>query len=108
LRIFREAASHGIIVSQSSIRANHDQRTTALKASSHRGGRKLSLFFVARPLDEGQAVAPGRHRGEFNRVAKNYYSGGIVAEETATDAHTCKVQVHHDPEHLSAIQLPLR
>jgi putative CocE/NonD family hydrolase len=39
---------------------------------------------------------------------KNYCSGGIVAEETAKDAHTCKVRVHHDPEHPSAIQLPLR
>jgi hypothetical protein len=39
---------------------------------------------------------------------KNYCSGGIVAEETAKDAHTCNVQVYHDAEHPSAIQLPLR
>jgi hypothetical protein len=39
---------------------------------------------------------------------KNYCSGGIVAEETVKDAHTCNVQVYHDAEHASAIQLPLR
>jgi uncharacterized protein len=39
---------------------------------------------------------------------KNYCSGGIVAEETAKDAHTCNVQVYHDAEHPSVIQLPLR
>jgi putative CocE/NonD family hydrolase len=39
---------------------------------------------------------------------KNYCSGGIVSEETAKDAHTCSVQVYHDAEHPSAIQLPLR
>ena len=39
---------------------------------------------------------------------KNYCSGGIVAEETAKDTRTCNVQVYHDAEHPSAIQLPLR
>jgi predicted acyl esterase len=39
---------------------------------------------------------------------KNYCSGGIVAEETAKDAHTCNVQVYHDTAHPSGIQLPLR
>jgi len=39
---------------------------------------------------------------------KNYCSGGVVAEETAQDAHTCHVQVYHDAQHASSIQLPLR
>jgi len=39
---------------------------------------------------------------------KNYCSGGVVAEETAKDARTCNVQLYHDAEHASAIQLPLR
>jgi hypothetical protein len=39
---------------------------------------------------------------------KNYCSGGVVAEETAKDAHTCHVQVYHDAQHASSIQLPLR
>lgn len=39
---------------------------------------------------------------------KNYCSGGIVADETAKEAPTCHVQVYHDAEHASTIQLPLR
>ena len=39
---------------------------------------------------------------------KNYCSGGVVADETAKDARTCNIQVYHDAEHASAIQLPLR
>jgi hypothetical protein len=41
-------------------------------------------------------------------LQKNYCSGGVVAEETAKDARTCHVQVYHDTEHSSTIQLPLR
>lgn len=39
---------------------------------------------------------------------KNYCSGGVVAEETAKDARTCHVQIYHDAEHASVIQLPVR
>ena len=39
---------------------------------------------------------------------KNHCSGGVVVEETAKDARTCHVQIYHDPEHPSAVQLPLR
>ena len=39
---------------------------------------------------------------------KNYNSGGAVADETAKDAKTCHVKIHHDAAHASAIYLPLR
>jgi predicted acyl esterase len=39
---------------------------------------------------------------------KNYGSGGVVADETARDAHTCHVSIHHNAQHPSAIQLPIR
>ena len=39
---------------------------------------------------------------------KNYCSSGVVAEETAKDARTCHVQIYHDAEHTSVIQLPVR
>jgi predicted acyl esterase len=39
---------------------------------------------------------------------KNYCSGGVIADETAKDARTCNIQVYHDVQHPSAIQLPLR
>jgi predicted acyl esterase len=39
---------------------------------------------------------------------KNYCSGGVVANETAKDARTAHVKVHHDATHASTLQLPLR
>jgi predicted acyl esterase len=41
-------------------------------------------------------------------VQKNYNSGGVVADETAKDARTAHIQIHHDATHASMIQLPLR
>jgi len=65
-------------------------------------------LFVARKLMKGsrlRLVVTG-----VNSIfwQKNYCSGGVVAEETAKDARTCHVQIHHDAEHPSAIELPLR
>ena len=39
---------------------------------------------------------------------KNNCSGGVVADETVKGARTCHVQVYHDAQHASAIQLLLR
>ena len=38
---------------------------------------------------------------------KNYNSGGVVAKETAKDARTAHVQLLHDAEHPSALELPV-
>jgi putative CocE/NonD family hydrolase len=65
-------------------------------------------LFVARRLMKGSRLrllvsAP-------NSIAwqKNYNSGGVVSDETAKDARTAHIQVHHDATHASTIQLPLR
>ena len=65
-------------------------------------------LFVARRLMKGsrlRLVVTG-----INSILwqKNYCSGGDVAAETAKDAHTCHVQLYHDAQHASAVQLPLR
>jgi hypothetical protein len=65
-------------------------------------------LFVARRLMKGSRLRLVVTAVNSILWQKNYCSGGIVAEETAKDARTCKVRVHHDPEHPSAIQLPLR
>jgi uncharacterized protein len=65
-------------------------------------------LFVARRLMKGSRLRLVVTAVNSILWQKNYCSGGIVAEETATDAHTCNVQVYHDAEHPSAIQLPLR
>jgi len=38
---------------------------------------------------------------------KNYNSGGVVARETAKDARTAHIQLLHDAEHPSALELPV-
>ena len=65
-------------------------------------------LFVARRLMKGSRLRLVLTAVNSIVWQKNYCSGGIVAEETAKDAHTCNVQVYHDAEHPSAIQLPLR
>ena len=40
-------------------------------------------------------------------LEKNYNSGGVVADETATDAQTAKVTLYHDAEHPSYLELPI-
>ena len=65
-------------------------------------------LFVARKLMKGSRLRLVVTAVNSIFWQKNYCSGGVVAEETAKDAHTCHVQVYHDAEHASAIQLPLR
>jgi len=65
-------------------------------------------LFVARRLMKGSRLRLVVTAVNSIMWQKNYCSGGIVAEETAKDAHTCNVQIYHDAEHPSAIQLSLR
>jgi putative CocE/NonD family hydrolase len=65
-------------------------------------------LFVARRLMKGSRLRLVVTAVNSILWQKNYCSGGIVAEETAKEAHPCNVQVYHNAEHPSAIQLPLR
>jgi hypothetical protein len=65
-------------------------------------------LFVARRLMKGSRLRLVVTAVNSILWQKNYCSAEVVAEETAKDAHTCNVQVYHDAEHPSAIQLPLR
>jgi uncharacterized protein len=65
-------------------------------------------LFVARRLMKGSRLRLVVTAVNSIAWQKNYCSGGVVADETAKDAHTCHVQIYHDAQHSSAIQLPLR
>ncbi len=65
-------------------------------------------LFVARRLMKGSRLRLVVTAVNSILWQKNYSSDGVVADETARDARTCHVQVYHDAEHASAIQLPLR
>ena len=65
-------------------------------------------LFVARRLTKGSRLRLVVTAVNSISWQKNYCSGGVVAEETAKDARTCHVQIYHDAQHASAVQLPLR
>ena len=62
-------------------------------------------LFVARQLMKGSRLRLVISSPNSILWQKNYNSGGVVADETAKDARTAHVNVYHDPEHASAIQL---
>jgi uncharacterized protein len=65
-------------------------------------------LFVARRLMKGSRLRLVVSSPNSILWQKNYCSGGVVADETAKEARTCNIQVYHDAQHASAIQLPLR
>ncbi len=65
-------------------------------------------LFVARKMMKGSRLRLVVTAVNSIFWQKNYCSGGVVADETAKDARTCHVQIHHDAQHASSIQLPLR
>jgi putative CocE/NonD family hydrolase len=65
-------------------------------------------LFVARTLMKGSRLRLVVTAVNSIFWQKNYCSGGVVAEETAKDARTCRVHIYHDAQHASAIDLPLR
>ena len=65
-------------------------------------------LFIARKLMKGSRLRLVVSSPNSIFWQKNYCSGGVVADETARDARTCHVHVHHDAQHASAIQFPLR
>jgi uncharacterized protein len=62
-------------------------------------------LFVARQLMKGSRLRLVISSPNSIFWQKNYNSGGVVADETARDARTAHVNVYHDHEHASAIQL---
>jgi uncharacterized protein len=64
-------------------------------------------LFVARKLMKGSRLRLVISAVNSIFAEKNYNSGGVVAEESAKDARTAHIQVHHDAAHPSVLQLPM-
>ena len=65
-------------------------------------------LFIARRMAKGSRLRLVVSAPNSIYFEKNYNSGGVVANESAKDARTAHVQIYHDAEHASSIQLPLR
>lgn len=65
-------------------------------------------LFVARKLMKGSRLRLVVTAPNSIYFEKNYNSGGVVAEETAKDAHTAHIKVLHDAQHASVLDVPLQ
>ena len=65
-------------------------------------------LFVARRLMKGSRLRLVVYSPNSIFWQKNYNSGGVVADETAKDAHTAHIKIYHDAQRPSSIDLPWR
>src|SRR5205807_3367520 len=63
-------------------------------------------LFVARRLSKGSRLRLIVTSPNSIFFEKNYDSGGVVADETASNARTAHIRVLHDAQHASALDLP--
>ena len=64
-------------------------------------------LFVARRIAKGSRFRLVVTSPNSIFLQKNYNSGSVVANETASDAQTAHVRVLHDGEHLSVLDIPV-
>ena len=63
--------------------------------------------FFSRRIAKGSRLRLVLNSPNTIYLEKNYNSGGVVAEETAKDAHTAHITVFHDAAHPSHLELPV-
>jgi putative CocE/NonD family hydrolase len=66
-----------------------------------------NFTFFSRRIAKGSRLRLFVHCPNTPGTEKNYNSGGVVALETGKDAKTAHVTLVHDPEHQSALELPI-
>lgn len=99
-----------IPLAEDTLRARY--RDSLAKATLVEPGRVVryrfdSFNFCARRLQEGSRLRLVVTCPNTIHMQKNYNSGGVVADETAADARTATVRIHHDAERPSRLVLPL-
>jgi hypothetical protein len=65
-----------------------------------------NFTFFSRRVEKGSRLRLVVHSLNSPSIEKNYNSGGVVAKETAKDARTAHIQLLHDAEHASVLELP--
>jgi putative CocE/NonD family hydrolase len=66
-----------------------------------------NFTFFSRRVAKGSRVRLVVRSINSTGAEKNYNSGGVVAAETGKDAKTAHVALVHDPQHPSALELPI-
>jgi putative CocE/NonD family hydrolase len=65
-----------------------------------------NFLFFSRLVAKGSRLRLVVHSLNSPSVGKNYNSGGVVTKETGKDARAAHIQLLHDGEHPSALELP--
>lgn len=63
--------------------------------------------FMSRRVKQGSRIRLVIQSPNTIQLEKNYNSGGAVAWETAKDARTAHLKLHHDPDRWSLLELPI-
>ncbi len=63
--------------------------------------------WFSRRIGKGSRIRIVLDSPNSRSLEKNYNSGGVIADETAKDARTAHINVYHDAEHASFLELPV-
>ncbi|MCI0606079.1 hypothetical protein L0156_24085, partial [bacterium] len=66
-----------------------------------------SFPFISRKIAKGSRIRLLIRCPNTIYLQKNYNSGRIVAQESAKDARTAHIQLFHDSDHPSSLELPI-
>jgi putative CocE/NonD family hydrolase len=66
-----------------------------------------NFTFFSRRVAKGSRLRLVIHSFNSPSIEKNYNSGGVVSKETGKDARTAHIQLMHDGDHPSALELPI-
>ena len=66
-----------------------------------------NFLFFSRQVEKGSHLRLVIGSINTPSTQKNYNSGGVVAKETGKEAKTAHIQLLHDAEHASALELPV-
>ncbi len=111
------AAIYEILPDGSSVRLTGDVQRARYRESLREAklvtkGEVLKYTFDRFTFTSRQVKKGSRLRlviGPINSIGseKNFNSGGVVADETIKDARTVTVQLYHDAQHPSALEVPI-
>jgi uncharacterized protein len=66
-----------------------------------------NFTFFSRQVAKGSRLRLVIHSVNTPSTEKNYNSGGVLSKETGKDARTAHIQLLHDAEHASTLELPI-
>jgi hypothetical protein len=99
-----------ILLSSATMRARYRESLRQEKPVSPGKAEKYvfdNFTFFSRQVAKGSRFRLAIGSVNSPSVEKNYNSGGVVAKETGKDARTAHIQLLHDAEHPSALELPI-